>query len=413
MRLTPSLLSAVLLCLVPATSHAFNVPLPTPDATLNMQIYIQPRFQLTENGAPSGQDTSYDLFVRRTRIQVNGDVGKNFLYLIQVDNANFGKYGNFTSRMIVQDAWASWGPGGTKGDNVLLIEAGLLFIPNSRFTIMSSGNKPSIDGHPDMLRGFAATQYPADRTTGVQFRGWALGKKIGFRGGLFEGTQPNVGAGLNPKHNPAVALFMNFDLIGSEEGGWLYQGMLFGKDPVLSVSLAGTYQSQAVRNLKGIADQRSLTSTVFFDYPMAGDQELAITLGGYLFGNGTGSKDTGLGTVVDVGYRYRFVKPYISWEYFTGDDCTPDANVTLAQCAQAHSADTRNFRAGAAFYINKAQQHVDVEFALNRGQSTVGPQSVTTATAGYTPLVAPGDQIFTSLRRSPSKTLIVQWTMIF
>jgi hypothetical protein len=413
MRLTLRLLSFALLGLVPATAHAFNVPLPTPDATLNLQLYIQPRFQATEDGAPSGRDPTYDVFIRRTRLQANGDFGQNFQYFVQVDNANFGRYANFSSRMIVQDAWAAWGPGGTKGDNVLLIEGGLILIPSSRFTLMSSANKPSIDGHTDLLRGYTSAQYPADRTLGLEARGWFFHKKIGFRGGIYEGVQPGAGAGLNPKHLPAVGLFTNFDLIGSEEGTYLYQGILFAKEPVLSVSLAGVYQSMALRTLKGVADLRSLTSTVFLDYPLPGDQEFVATLGGYLFGNGTGSQDTGIGASVDVGYRYHFVKPYISWEYFTSDDCTPTADVTLAQCAQAHTADSRNFRAGAAFYINKAQQHVDVEFALNRGQSNVGPQSMTQGTAGYAPPVGPGEQSFQSLRRPPSKSLVVQWTMIF
>lgn len=408
MRLTSSLLLGILVCLAPAASRAFEIPLPTKDATLNLQLYIQPRFQVTENGSPTAS-TAFDLFMRRSRAQVNGSIGKNFLYLVQIDNPNYGKFGNFSSRLLVQDAWFSWGPFGTKGDNVLLLEAGILFIPSSRFTLMSSANKPSIDGHPDLLRGFTPAVYLADRTTGAQFRGWALNKKIGFRGGVFEGVQPSVGQGLNPKKNPAVALFVNFDLIGSEEGGWLYQGILFGKEPVLSLSVAGTYQSRALRTLKGVTDQRSLTSTLFLDLPLPWDQELAVTLGGYLFGNGTGSKDTGVAASVDVGYRIHFVKPYVSLEYFNSDDCTPSpGDISLAQCAQAHTADSRNFRAGMAFYINKAQQHFDVEFALNRGQSTVGPQSVTPA-----PPIAPGEPPYSSILRPASKTLVVQWTMIF
>lgn len=415
MRTTARLLALLLLVvLVPSPAGALNVTLPTKDATLNLQVYVQPRFQLTENGSPNGKDAAYDLFVRRTRLQANGSIGDHLLYLVQVDNPNFGRYGNFTSRMIVQDAWMSWGPGGTKGDNVLLIEGGLIFFPTSRFTIMSSGNYPSIDGHPDMLRGLTASQFPANRTTGLQIRGWGLNKKVGFRGGIYEGVQPGIGANLNPKNNPAVALFLNFDLIGSEESSYLYQGILFGKDPVLSVSLAGAYQSRALRTLKGVADMRSLTSTVFLDYPMSGDTEFVTTLGGFLYGNGTGSKDTGLGATVDVAYRYRFVKPFISLEYFNADDCTPAiGSVTLAQCAQAHTADSRNFRAGVVFYISKSLQHLDLEFALNRGQSVVGPTSITPATAGYAPLVAPGDQPLSSLARPAGKTLLMQWTMIF
>jgi hypothetical protein len=422
MRKSLVLLPALLLCLIPAASQAVNVVLPTKDSTLNIQIYVQPRFQMTEDGTPNGQDLAYDLFVRRTRLQANGNIGDNWLYLIQVDNANFGRYGNFTGKMIIQDAWASWGPFGTKGDNVLLLEGGLIFFPVSRFTISSSGNYPNIDGHGDVIRGLTASQYPANRTTGVQVRGWWFNKKIGFRGGVYEGVQPEAQVGatgaatlppLNPQRYPALSAFVNVDLIGSEEGGYLYQGMLWTKEPVLSISLAGAYQANALRTLKGLANHRAVTSTIFYDAPFPGDQEIAAVVGGYLYGNGTGSKDTGIGFSADIGYRIGAIHPYVSYEYFNSDDCTPGADVTLAQCAQAHTADSRNFRAGVKFHFNKSLNHLDLEFSLNRGQSGVGPTSITASSAGYAPRVAPGELPFTSIGRSAQKTLVAQWTFIF
>src|SRR5439155_11305349 len=248
MRHTLRLLPASLLCLLSAAANAVAVPLPTKDATLNLVVTIQPQVQINQNGAPNGTDPSYDVFVRRTRLQPNGKVGSNGSDYSQVDNANFGKFGNFTSRMIVEDAWVAFGPFGTKGDNVLLVEGGLIFYPNVRFTITSSANQPNIEGHPDMLRGFTSAVYPGTRTTGLQARGWFLDKKIGFRGGIYEGAQQSsAGAGINPHHYPAVAAFFNFDLIGSEEGSYLYQSIYFAKDPILSISLAGTYQVDALR----------------------------------------------------------------------------------------------------------------------------------------------------------------------
>ena len=68
---------------------------------------------MNENGAPNGSDPSYDIYVRRTRILANGDISPNFTYLLQVDNANFGKFGNFTGRAIVQDAWVGLGADGS------------------------------------------------------------------------------------------------------------------------------------------------------------------------------------------------------------------------------------------------------------------------------------------------------------
>jgi len=418
MRKILRLLPAAVLFLVSTASHAVSVPLPSKENTLNIVFFTQPAFQWNENAAPTGSDSSYDFFVRRTRIAATGDIGTHWSYYFQVDNANFGKYGNFTSRMIVQDAWVAFGPFGTKGDNVLLIEGGLIFYPNSRFTVTSSSNQPTIDGHPDLLRGFTAAVFPATRSTGLQVRGWALGKKIGFRGGIYEGVQPNAGAGLNPSRRPAFGGLINVDLIGSEEGSYLYQSIYFAKDPILSVGLAGTYQSQALRVTKGVTDQRALTSTVFLDFPLNEGQEFVGILGGYLYGNGTGSRDTGAGFSIDLGFRYQFVRPYVSYEYFNSQDCEPQAGVaTLAQCGLnttgAHSADSRNFRAGLDFYINKSQNHFQVEFALNRGQSGYGAQSFSTANAGYTPFVPPGQLPLTSLGRSASKSLAAQWTVVF
>ena len=419
MRKNPSLLPAILLCLVPAASYAVSVPLPTKDITLNLQVFIQPQLQINENGAPNGTDASYDLFVRRTRLQVNGDVGANWSYYFQIDNANFGKFGSFTSRMIVQDAWVSFGPLGTKGDNVLLVEGGLIFYPNARFTITSSANQPNIEGHPDMLRGFTSAVFPGTRSTGLQLRGWGLDKKIGFRGGIYEGVQPTSAAtGPNYHHYPAFGLFVNADLIGSEEGSYLYQSIYFAKDPILSISVALTYQADALRTLKGLANQRSGVSTVFMEYPLSEQQELIAILTGYLYGNGQGSRDTGKGLSLDVGFRYEFVRPYVSLEYFDSDDCTPSAGsggVTAAQCVQAHTADSRNARFGLDFYINKTQNHVLAEFSLNRGQSAFGAQSIAaaSATAGYSPFVPAGQQPLASLGRTASKSFAMSWNCYF
>jgi len=419
MRKTLSLLPGVLLCLVPAASFAVAVPLPTKDLTLNLQVFIQPQLQINENGAVNGTDASYDLFVRRTRLQVNGDAGTNWSYYFQVDNANFGKFGNFRGQMIVQDAWVAFGPFGTKGDNVLLVEGGLIFYPNVRFTITSSANQPNIEGHPDMLRGFTSAVYPGTRTTGLQVRGWTLDKKVGFRGGIYEGVQPNAGAGLNPKRYPAFGGFVNVDLIGSEEGSYLYQSIYFAKDPILSISLAGTYQANALRVAAGVSNQRSLTSTVFFEFPLSEQQEIIAILGGYLYGNGTGSRDTGKGASLDVGFRYEFVRPYISLEYFDSDDCgtTPTLCTPSTAAGNAtgpHLADSRNARFGLDFYINKTQNHVLVEFSLNRGQSAFGGQAVTSAaaTAGYTP-GGLSLQTVNNLGRTATKSFAMSWNCFF
>src|SRR5712692_6970438 len=127
MRTLRRLLAAGVLLLAPQAARAVNVPLPVEGATLNITPIVQTQAMLTEAGTPDGLGWATDVFVRRTRLLVNGDINQNWSYYFQVDNANFGKFGNYTGRMIMQDAFASWAPAGKTGGNVVYLDAGLMF----------------------------------------------------------------------------------------------------------------------------------------------------------------------------------------------------------------------------------------------------------------------------------------------
>jgi hypothetical protein len=226
------------LLVAPAFSYATKVPVPIDGMTLNVSVQLQTQLLANENGNAGGSGWSADVFVRRTRLLVNGDIGQNLSYLLQLDNANFGKYGNYTGRAIVQDAWVGWAPTGISGPNVLFIDAGLLLIPISHHLLESTTNFITADVHTDSFR-LSGNQFPGLRETGVQVRGWWFDKKVGFRGGVYEGTRAINVAGADRKSLPQLAGFLNFDILGSEEGGWLYGAYEWGKDPILSVGLSG------------------------------------------------------------------------------------------------------------------------------------------------------------------------------
>src|SRR5205823_4779600 len=160
-------LCALAVLLAPTASHGTKVPLPIEGATLNVSLQIQTQFVVNEAGTPDGLNPSYDVFVRRTRLLVNGDVNQNVSYLLQIDNANFGKFGNFTGRAIVQDAWIGWAPTGITGGTVVYIDGGLLLIPISRHLLESTTNFITADVHTDEFR-FPGNGFPALRDTGVQ-----------------------------------------------------------------------------------------------------------------------------------------------------------------------------------------------------------------------------------------------------
>lgn len=403
------LLAALALLLAAGPSRAVNVPLPIEGATLNVTPHIQTQVMLTENGTPDGTAWATDVFARRTRLYVTGDISPLFSYYFLLDNPNFGKFGSYTSRLIAQDAFVSWSPLGKTGGTVIYVDAGLQFVPFTRETFTSISNKPSVEGHNDMVRGFTAAFFSANRSNGVQIRGWALDKKIGFRGGVFEGQRPFTNTAVNPLSNPLLAGFVQYNVLGTQEGAFVYQSIYWSKEPLLSVAVSGAFQSRALAAPKGVTDQKGLTGMVFLDYPFSEDQELVAQFEPYLYGNGSGSKDTGFGWSADLAFRFKWVKPYVSYETFTSDDCPSDLGVATCQSANGpHNADSRNFRAGLDFYINKSANHVMVEFSVNHGQSIFGPQSITLASAGYAPL-----GVSSTLAGPAQKSFLLHWNVNF
>jgi hypothetical protein len=429
----PSLLLVVVLALflAPAASYAISVPLPSNEATLNLNLQLQPQFIVNQAGTPDGMNPSYDLLLRRSRVAINGTVGKDFSYYFQLDNPNFGKFGNLTGRVQLQDAWVGWAPTGIDGGTVVYVDAGLLYTPISRHVLGYTTNYVTADLQTDGFR-LPNSSFPAFRDLGVQVRGWAFDKKIGFRGGVYEGYAPIDqpagacaigGAGcITPKRNPAFGGFVNFDLLGSEEGLWLYSAYKWGTSPILSVNVAGNYQSLALKNAFGsLTDQRLLATGLYLDLPMTQQAELVVDATVYLNGNGTGSPNTGTGFAASAGYRYGFIAPYVAYDYFQSSGCdagslTPS---NLALCsASVDSANSRNFKAGVNLFFNKNLNHLNIELGTNHGQSAYGPSSITATAAGYTPTsldpLNPGGprRAFTNSLANPAFTsLLVQWTL--
>jgi len=420
---------ALVLFLAPAASFATKIPIPIEGATLNVSFQLQTQVLFNQNGTPDGQNPSIDIFVRRSRLLVNGDINQNFTYLIQIDNPNFGKYGNYTGRAIVQDAWIGWAPTGITGNNVVYIDAGILLVPISHHLLESTTNFITADVHTDSFR-FPGNAFPNLRETGVQVRGWALDKHIGWRGGIYEGGYaPISNARVTPKRYPQFAYFINFDIIGSEEGGWLYGAYKWGKDPILSIGHSSIYQSQAVLNyapVNSLTDSLVQSGDVYLNWPM-GDSEIVVEVTGYRSinsGSSSGSANTGKGFDADVGYRWGPFAPYVSYSYFQADDCDGALVGTDAtNCALAiETANSRNIKAGLNFFFNKNLNHINVEFQSNHGLSAYGPANITAAatSAGYVPLaldpVTPGGprRAFNQNLRNPAFwSVLLHWNVLF
>ncbi len=422
---------AAAMLLVPATSFATKVPLPIEGATASINAQVQPEFLVNEGGTPAGDNPSYDLYVRRTRIQLAGQFS-NFDFYLNIDNPNFGKFGNFTSRVIVQDARASWAPFGLTGGNVLFVGGGFMQIPLSHYELGSTTNYITADQQTDTVR-MPGTPLQAFRDTGLQIRGWAMDKRVGYRFGIWEGYEPiaaactptALGGCINPSRNPAFRAFLNLAIIGAEEVGYYYGGSYrWGKDPIVSVSGALNYQSRVLRNAFGsLTDQKMFGAGAYLDYP-SGETELVAEATAAFTGSGTGSANTGLGLSGNIGYRWRNIAPYVAYDYFQSTSCDTSGTLTAAQLATCNAtvdtADSRNFKVGVNYFLDKTANHVYLEFQVNHGQSQFGPGSITAANAGYVPTTldpASGTTtrrpFSTNLRYPAYKSLLIHWNLFF
>ncbi|HEY2029738.1 MAG TPA: hypothetical protein VGH20_11075, partial [Myxococcales bacterium] len=361
---------------------------------------------------------------------------------------------------IIQDAWVGWAPGGITGPNVVYIDAGILLIPISHALLESTTNFVTADAQTDAFK-FTNSNYQALRDTGLQLRGWLFNKKVGFRGGVYEGNTPasliigaapinqnqqtqtgatpplascntatnGQGTCITPSRNPMFGGYVGIDLIGSEEGGWLYGAYKWGKDPIVSIGVADNYQSKAVRNLNGnLNDQNIFSADLYFNFPMTEAAELVGEATYYNNSNGSNTATTGTGISANLGYRFGNIALYGAYDYFSASDCdASNGALTAAQtttCLAAgagtpHSGDTREAKVGLNYFFNKNLNHVNLEFAENHGVSTYGAGSINAGNAGYVPLAldpvgtGPRRAFNANLRNQALWSLLLHWNVFF
>ena len=202
---------------------------------------------------------------------------------------------------------------------------------------------------------------------------------------------------INPAGNPRFAGFVNIDLLGSEEGAWLYQGNYWSKEPILSVGGSANYQKDALIGPSGRTDNFVGSAHVFVDFPVSEQLEATFQAVGYRSVNGKGSRNTGWGGFADLGVRFGDLKPYVSYEGFWGEDCEITGSTCSVGGLASKTADSRIFKAGINYFVDRNRNHINVEYSNNRGVSAIAPVS----------------QPSTNVGASGKNTVLVHWNVIF
>ena len=215
---------------------------------------------------PVSQGYSQNLFLRRARVIVAGQVAPGVTFFFETDNPNLGKNkaaGSLGTGLIVQDAFAEW-----KIADEFAIQGGLILIPLCRNCLQSAAGLLSIDyGSYSFLQiGATATNSSVGRDTGFQAKGYLLDKHLEYRVGAFQGARAPASA-TNAASNNAfrVAARVMYDVFDTEVGHF-YSGTSLGKKKILAIG--GGIDTQS--------SYQAYAADVFFDWPIAGGNGITL-----------------------------------------------------------------------------------------------------------------------------------------
>lgn len=179
------------------------------------------------------QNYQQNFYLRRARIILGGDIGKDISFFVETDDPKLGiTPKNLATGFVLQDAMMQWHP--TKE---FQITGGLLFVPFSRNALQSTTSYLTLDVSPMSTVNNSATQSSALRDVGFQFNGFLANERLGYRIGAFDGERDANG------HNSLrTAGYVQYDFFDREKG-YLFTGTALGKQKILAVDAGFDTQS--------------------------------------------------------------------------------------------------------------------------------------------------------------------------
>jgi hypothetical protein len=210
-----------------------------------------------------------NLFIRRARFLVTGQVAPNVSFFFQTDNPNVGKAAptkSLTTGFILQDAWAEW-----KLSDALMLSGGEFLVPLSRAGLTSTSSFITLDISPTATVFSAPTASNGLRDTGFQLKGYVVDGRLEYRAALFQGVRL---AGTRNAFRRSA--YLQWDFL-EKERGYVYPGTALGKRKIAAVS--GGYDGQN--------KYKSYSAAGVVAIPVLGTNEVAGLLQHNVYNGGT------------------------------------------------------------------------------------------------------------------------------
>jgi hypothetical protein len=228
------------LFVVAAAAPATGQALIKVNDTVNLKFGALGQFQGDWLEDPAQDDTQQNLFIRRVRLLVGGQVARNVTFFIETDAANLGRTlpsgKNISPSVIVQDAYGEF-----TLHRALALDVGLMFVPFSRNSVQSAASLLPIDYGPYTFAISGPTQSTVGRDTGIQAKGYFLENHLEYRIGAFQGAR-DARSHRSFRYTGRV----QYQLLEPEPTGFFYTGTYLGARRVAAIGAAFDTQDEYV-----------------------------------------------------------------------------------------------------------------------------------------------------------------------
>jgi len=339
-----------------ATVDSQSVTPPPATRLFKPGLLLQTWARVEDAPAVDDFDTRFTLFIRRIRILLSGQINDYINYFAETDNPNFGKYGDFSPNMFIQDAWVELNLA-----REFQLDIGMLLIPLSHHGMQGATTLNALDYHSRLIR------YPAGkvwRDMGAMVRGLLFDDLLEYRLAVTNGVHPNTTPKTNasdetyptdprnPKEWPRFTARLTVNAFEPEGvptvAGFFYKGIHLKETPqgIISskkvLSLGGSIdwqrganvsmreETQGVWEFDEIRDYFSAAADIYADIPLSQDKRFAVTgqIDFYYYNHGErdapsfygldGNKNlySGVGLATELGLRYDAIEPIINFDWF-------------------------------------------------------------------------------------------------
>jgi hypothetical protein len=248
---------AIATMLATARPGAAQLQISSEDVSVKFGFLGQFRGDWTQD-ATGSQGYQQNLYMRRGRFMVGGQIGDRISFFFDTDDPNLGKTPKaLNAGFLVQDVFVEW-----KVSREFQISGGEMFAPFSRQQMQSPTSYYSADISALACVSNSATGSSALRDMGFAARGYFFDDRLQYRAGVFQGQRE-----ANAHNALRTSGYVQYDFFDREKG-YSYVGTALGKSRILALDAGVDKQS----------DYRAYSANLASDTPVHGGDEVGVNL---------------------------------------------------------------------------------------------------------------------------------------